>query len=119
MTKVNQSNSKEHRKHAPARTPEGQTNRMIAKAINLAEKQMDAGTASSQVITHYLKLAATREKDLIELGILENQKELLSAKTDSLRSAKNMEALYSNAIEAMKSYTSSTRQEDDDCDDYD
>ena len=62
------------------------------------------GTASSQVITHYLKLAATRERERIEKDILEEQKKLIAAKTESLQSSKRIEELYANAIEAMHMY---------------
>ena len=82
---------------------------MIALAIDLAEQQLRDGTASSQVITHFLKLGSTREK--IEKEILEKQKAMIEAKTDSLQSAKRIEELYANAMEAMKDYTRSS--EDD------
>ena len=77
---------------------------MISLAVNLAEKQLMEGTASSQVITHYLKLAATRERERIEKDILEEQKKLIAAKTESLQSSKRIEELYANAIEAMHMY---------------
>lgn len=48
----------------PAQNPEVQEQRMIGLAVDLAEKQLREGTASSQVITHYLKLAAT-EKSVV------------------------------------------------------
>lgn len=86
-----------------ARTPEGRENQLIALAVNLAEKQLREGTASSQVITHYLRLATTRER--IEKEILEKQKELIVAKTDNLKSAKKMEELYADAMIAMKEYS--------------
>ena len=50
----------------PAMSEEGRENQLIAMAINLAEKQLREGTASSQVITHFLKLgtqAAKLEKE--------------------------------------------------------
>lgn len=87
----------------PATTPEARENQLIALATNLAEKQLIEGTASSQVITHYLKLGSTKEK--IEKEILEKQKELLTAKTEALQSAKRVEELYADAIEAMKRYS--------------
>ena len=45
----------------PPLTEEAQEKHMIALAMDLAEKQLREGTASSQVITHYLKLASTKE----------------------------------------------------------
>ncbi len=76
---------------------------MIALAVDLAEKQLLEGTASAQVITHYLKLGTMREK--IEREILEEQKKLVEAKTESLQSTKRIEELYLNAQEAMRKYS--------------
>jgi len=85
---------------------------MISLAVDLAEKQLAAGTASSQVITHYLKLGSTKER--LEKEILEKQKDLITAKTESIQSAKRVEELYINALNAMRSYTGSMRGEEDD-----
>lgn len=86
----------------PATTPEMRENQLIALAVNLAEQQLRDGTASSQVITHYLKLGSTKEK--LEKEILERKRDLISANTDSLHSSKRVEELYAEAIEAMKHY---------------
>lgn len=105
MAKVkvtNDSNNKS-KKIRPALTPEARENQLIYLATDLAEQQLRDGTASSQVITHYLKLGSS--KDRIEREILEKQKELISAKTESLKSAKKVEELYTNAIAAMKKYS--------------
>lgn len=90
-------------KMRPATSPEARENQMISLAIDLAEKQLREGTASSQVITHYLKLGSTKEK--IEKEIMEKQKELIEAKTQNLISAKRVEELYADALEAMRKYT--------------
>lgn len=86
----------------PATTPEARENQMIALAFDLAEKQLIDGTASSQVITHYLKLATTREQ--LEKENLELQNELLIARTESIDSSKRVEELYIAALDAMRSY---------------
>lgn len=86
----------------PAMTPEARENQLIALAVDLAEKQLREGTASSQVITHYLKLATVREK--MEKDILEKQLALIEAKTENLKSAKRIEELYTEAMEAMREY---------------
>jgi hypothetical protein len=86
----------------PALTPEARENQMISLAVDLAEQQLREGTASSQVITHYLKLGSTKER--IEKEILEKQKELISAKTENLKSMQKIEELYDNAIKAMRKY---------------
>ena len=92
------------KKMRPALTPEARENQLISLAVDLADKQLREGTASSQVITHYLKLAATRERERIEKDILEEQKKLVIAKTEALQSSKRIEELYANAIEAMHMY---------------
>lgn len=97
------------KRRPPATTPEARENQLVALAIDLAEKQLEAGTASSQVITHYLKLGSTNSR--IEKEILEQQKELMKAKTDAIKSAKKVEELYGNALKAMKAY--SGNREDD------
>lgn len=86
----------------PALTPEARENQLIYLATNLAEQQLKDGTASSQVITHYLKLGSTKEK--LEKEILEKQKDLISAKTEALQSAKHIEELYEEAVAAMSRY---------------
>jgi hypothetical protein len=86
----------------PATTPEGRENQLIASAVDLAEKQMQEGTASSQIITHYLKLGSTREK--LEQERLERENELLQAKIEAMASVKRVEELYETALNAMRSY---------------
>lgn len=98
-----QSDKPKKKEIRPALTPEARENQLIFLATELAEQQLRDGTASSQVITHYLKLGSSKEK--IEKEILERQKELITAKTEALQSAKHVEELYANAIEAMKSYS--------------
>ena len=111
MARVKKTSSTEtSQKMRPALTPEARENQMIALAVDLAEKQLREGTASSQVLTHYLKLASTRER--IEKEILEKQKELISARTEALQSAKRVEELYSDAISAMKKYGGQCESDD-------
>lgn len=104
------SSSGSTRRSRPALTPEARENQMISLAVNLAEKQLRDGTASSQVITHYLKLGSIKER--IEQEILEKQKELIIAKTEQLHSQKRVEELYANALRAMKSYSGGEPDDD-------
>lgn len=100
------------RRFPPARTPEERENQLIALAIDRAEEQLLNGTASSQVITHFLKLGSTKEK--LEKDILEKQKELIAAKTENLQSAKRMEELWSDAISALRDYRGEKDHDDED-----
>ena len=101
----------------PALTPEARENQLIYLATDLAEQQLRDGTASSQVITHYLKLGSSKER--IEKEIMEKQKDLLVAKTEALQTSKHIEELYSNAIAAMKKYSGHAEEvEEDEIEDY-
>lgn len=91
------------RKLRPALSPEARENQLVALAVDLAERQLIEGTASSQVITHYLKLGSS--KDRLEREKLEKENELLRAKTEALQSAQRVEELYVNAMNAMRRYS--------------
>lgn len=94
----------------PATTIEGRENQLVSLAVDLAEKQLREGTASSQVITHYLKLGTTRE--LLEKEKLKHENELLKARTEAMISGEKSEELYQAAIDAMRSYTGVVTQDD-------
>lgn len=105
MAKAKTNASRSSRKGRPALTPEARENQMIALAVDLAEQQLLDGTATSQVITHYLKLGSTKER--LEKEKLERENELLRARTESLQSMKHIEELYTNALKAMRKYSGS------------
>ena len=100
----------------PATSAEARERQLIAQANDLAERQIRQGTASAAVITHFLKLGSTREK--LERQRLENENELLRAKVDQLASAKNVEQLYAEALNAMRAYSGNPVDDEDDYDDY-
>lgn len=105
-TKTTRNTSKRDR---PATTPDARESQMIALAIDLAEQQLRDGTASSQVITHFLKLGTTRER--IEREILEEQKTLIQAKTENLQSTKKIEEMYAEALKSMRQYSGQEEEE--------
>jgi hypothetical protein len=98
------------KKRAPARTPEARENQMIALAMDLVEKRLIKGTASSQETTHFLKLGSTRDR--IEKEILEKKKELVTAQTDALKSQKRMDEVYTKALAAMRSYSGNSKDDE-------
>lgn len=116
MAKVSKSKSSgKSSKIRPALTPEARENQLIYLATELAEQQLRDGTASSQVITHYLKLGSSKER--LEKEILAENKKLLAAKTESYKSAKKIEELYADAIAAMRRYGGHENQ-DEESEDY-
>lgn len=98
-------------KMPPALSPEAREQQMIHLAVELAEKQLMEGTASSQVITHYLKLGSMREK--LEREKLKKENLMLEAKTESLKSSKKIEELFSEAISAFRGYAYKSGGDDD------
>lgn len=99
----------------PATTPEGRENQLVSDAIDLAEQQIRSGTASSQVITHFLKLGSTRER--LEQQRLEHENELTRVKIEALESQKRVEELYMEALSAMRSYAGDLPPADQDVED--
>lgn len=86
----------------PALDPEARENQMIALAVDLAEQQLRNGTASSQVITHFLKLGTTKAE--LEKEKLKKENKLMEAKTKAIESAEEMKIVAENAIKAMREY---------------
>lgn len=105
----------ERKQRRPATTLEGREGQLVSLAVDLAEKQLQDGTASAQVISHYLKLGSTRE--ILEQQRLSQENELLKARVDQLASAKRVEELYESALNAMRTYAGQIV--DDERDEYD
>lgn len=99
----------------PAESLEARENQLISLAMDRAEKQIRAGTASAQVITHFLKLGT--EKAALENEKIKNENEMLKAKVETLRSQQRSEELYQAALDAMRSYAGMDDIEDRDEDD--
>lgn len=91
------------RRGRPATTPEARERQLIAAAQDLAEEQISNGTASSQVITHFLKLGSSREQ--LEQLKIKHENELLQVRRESISEQANMHALYEQAIAAMNTYS--------------
>ena len=102
------------RKSPPARTPEARENQLISLAYDVAEERLRNGTATSQEVVHFLRLGSMKERK--ELELLNKKIELDTAKTEALQSAKRIEELYSDAINAFKAYRGSTEEDDYDQD---
>jgi hypothetical protein len=105
------------KRQQPAVTEESRENQLVSQAIDLAEKQIQQGTASSQVITHYLKLGSTRER--LEQERLRRENELLTSRVEMMASAKRVEELYGQALDAMRLYAGRMLDGGEEVDDYD
>ena len=87
----------------PGQTPESRENQMISLAMNLVEKRLIEGTATSQETTHFLKLGSTAAQ--LEKEKLEHETAMLKAKTEALQSAQNTEEMYKQVIRAFRGYS--------------
>ena len=90
-----------HRTRPPA-TVEASEAHMTALAVDLAEKQLKAGTASPLVISHYLKLGAAQQQEATRNLELKNK--LLEAQIANLESQTRVQDLYEQAITATRDY---------------
>lgn len=93
---------KASRKVRPALSPEAREQQMISLAVDLAEKQLLDGSASSQVITHFLKLGTSRAE--LEKEKLKRENKVLEAKAKAIESSEEVKVLYENALKAMRNY---------------
>lgn len=111
MAKAKETNTKgSTRKIRPALTPEAREQQLISLAVDRAEQQLLDGTASSQVITHYLKQSTLKAQ--LEIEKLKRENELLKAKTEVMQSSKKIEELYAEAIKAMRNYSGNGDSDD-------
>ena len=104
-------NEPKRTRRPPATTPEARENQLIAKAVDLAERQLEDGTASAQVISHYLKLGSSREK--LEQERISREVDLLRIKKEQIESEKRVEELYSEALRAMRNYAGQPELEEE------
>lgn len=108
--------SDEPPRRRPATTPEAREQQMIALAVDAVEKRIRKGTASAQELTHYLKLASSREQ--LEQEKLRKENQLREAQIEQMASAARVEELYKSALEAMRAYGGQTPSADDHVDEF-
>ena len=99
----------------PALSVENREMQLGSLAVDLAEKQLREGTASSQIITHYLKAVSQRAQ--LELERLRSENEMLRAKTKAIASAEDQKILLEKALKAFTEY-SGEASDDDGYDEY-
>ena len=104
-------------KNYAATNPDERENHLVSAAVDLAEQQLRDGSASAQVITHYLKLGSSREK--LEQERLRQENSLLATKREFMESQQRVEALISEALKAMQAYSgNSTQDSENERDEY-
>lgn len=86
----------------PAMNDDDREKQLTGLAMNLAEKQLREGTASAQVIVHFLKLGSSKEKTDKELK--KEQTELCKAKKKAYDAAETSGQAYEDALKAFSTY---------------
>ncbi len=99
-----------------ARTPELQENQMIGLAMQLARKKLEDGTASSQMIVHFLQLGT--EKARLERVKLASEAQLAEAKAEAMRAMQTSEQVTNDALAAFRRYRGTDFVPEDEADDY-
>ena len=94
--------SNANKRFRKAQSPEAREQQLASLAYDLVEQKLRDGTATSQETTYFLKIGSRKEQ--LERKILEEQGEYLKAKREAIESAKRIEALYADAIKAVRSY---------------
>lgn len=112
MASLNKPAEPAPRKRRPPTTPQARENQLINLAFTVAEQQMLNGTASAQVITHYLKLGSSREKQ--EQARLKAENELLKGKLNSMEAQGQSGADAREALDAFRAYAGHEPGQDED-----
>ncbi len=90
------------RRRKPAQTVEDRENELVKSAIDLAAQQLNDGTASPSVITHFLRLGSVREQ--LERRKLMKENDLMDVKMAAIEASERREQEYSEAIAALRRY---------------
>jgi len=98
------------RSDAPALTPEAREQQLIAKAERLAEQKLEDGTASPQIIVHYLRLGSQRAA--LEQELLKSKNELQQAQVEAIKSQARIESMFEEAIRVFTTYSGQDNDQD-------
>lgn len=100
------------KKKRQALTSEARELELEALANDLAEKKLKEGTASSQLILHYLKQRSERKKNEQDFEMKQEQIELMKAKRGAIEKSQGIEELFKDAMAAFKRYSGNKDDED-------
>lgn len=110
MARPRKDDQEEPKKRPPAKTPQARENELINLAFDEAERQISEGKASSQMITHFLKLGSAKEG--LERQELESKNKLLIARVEQLAASANSAETYERAIQAFRGYRGEDTEEE-------
>lgn len=106
--------AKVSKKSPPASSPRARENQIVNLAYDEAEKRIRDGSATSQLLTFFLKLGTMREQ--MELEKMRSDLRLADAKIKQIEEQKDIKELYQKAIEAQKRYRGESFYEEEEDD---
>ena len=87
----------------PPLNDEAHETKLVALALKQAQTHLEEGTASSQIITHFLRLGSIKAQ--VELEKLELENRLLEEKILAERSGQQLNEMFGEVLAALKSYS--------------
>jgi hypothetical protein len=99
------------RRRTPARTPEEQETVLISKSLKLIERQIDDGTASSQILSQYAKLGSSRER--LEQERIMNENAVLRKKIETMEAAIDIKQLMETALLEFRGYSGEVNEDEE------
>lgn len=93
----------------PSVDAEDEESKMISLAVRQAEKQLIEGTASSQIVVHYLRLGSKKAELELENAVLQNR--LLEERIVNERSAAEINNLFVQVMESLTEYKAFPEEE--------
>lgn len=102
MDEQNKKTSKRSR-ILPAETPEARENQLINLAINLVEKKLRDGSASSQILNTLLQSGLTKAR--LENEKLKSDLRVAEAKIQQMDSQSSSQELFEKALRAFSEYS--------------
>ena len=87
----------------PPLNDEAQETKLVALALKQAQQHLEEGTASSQIVTHFLRLGSLKAQ--VELEKLELENRLLEEKILAERSGQQLNEMFGEVLAALKSYS--------------
>lgn len=94
---------------SPAKTDEERQKQCIALAYDCVEKRLRDGSASSQEVCHFLKLAT--EQAELEREKLKSETTLANAKVEALKAQEKQDVDYGKVLDALRRYGGSNNVE--------
>lgn len=87
----------------PPINDEALENKLVSLAFAQAKAQMEEGEASSQIVTHFLRLGSVKAH--IELEKLELENRLLEEKIQAEQAGQKLNEMFGEVLAALKSYS--------------